>query len=30
VKAVINKTNDLDLTRDVTLNGRTSLSVDYI
>lgn len=30
VKAVINRTNDLDLTRDVTLDGRTSLSVDYI
>ncbi len=30
VKAVINRTQDLDLTRDVTLDGRTSLSVDYI
>lgn len=30
VRAVINRTNDLDLTRDVTLDGRTSLSVDYI
>jgi len=30
VKAVINRTNDLDLTRDITLDGRTSLSVDYI
>ncbi|NWA65934.1 DUF1120 domain-containing protein [Pseudomonas reactans] len=30
VKAVINRTNDLDLTRDVTLDGRTSLLVDYI
>lgn len=30
VRAVINRTNDLDLTRDITLDGRTSLSVDYI
>ena len=30
VKAVINRTQDLDLTREVTLDGRTSLSVDYI
>jgi len=30
VKAVINRANDLDLARDVTLDGRTSLLVDYI
>ncbi|CRM33930.1 hypothetical protein [Pseudomonas sp. 37 R 15] len=30
VKAVINRTQDLDINRDITLDGRTNISVDYI
>lgn len=30
VKAVINRTQDLDLTRDVTLDGRATLELSYI
>lgn len=30
VKAVINRTQDLDMTRDITLDGRATLALDYI